>query len=615
MTTPINYHLNFARFNEHLVDVTLTFTAENDSPSVWLPSWLAGSYLIREFARHITAVHYTVNEQTHRANKLNKGEWQLTHAKKGDTLSVTYEVYCYDLSVRTAYVDNQRIFGNFSSLALAVSGQEHQPITATLDVPKDFYKDKGTNKVIDACGLPTSYEQTDRHVIHCSAPNYDELIDYPFEIAEQSIFEFTVTDNKNTPLNHRFFISGHVPPYQFDKNRLKKDVQQICQTYVNWLGDTPFEHYTFMTFASGNDYGGLEHINSTALVTPRDDLPSISEGDEPSDNYQRFLGLCSHEYFHAWWVKTVRPDVMINVDLRKEAYTPLLWVFEGFTSYIDDFMLQASGVASKESYLKLLTAQINRYQQTAGRALQSVAESSFDAWIKLYRADENTGNAGISYYNKGALVALCLDLLLLAESEGKYRLFDVVKAFYQRAKDNAKQGKPKRIGMTNDNLTEVISEFISAEVWQDFYQRYVIGLDSLPIDELLSKNGIEISHCQPLQADNQQAWGMVVSDNAQGLMINKINRNSVASKAGLSAKDVIVAIDGIKASKKQLSKVANGQLLHKQSVRCYAFRRDELMQFDVPASTDNGQLACASLNKMTLKITDKEMADKWLNCL
>lgn len=198
--------------------------------------------------------------------------------------------------------------------------------------------------------------------------------------------------------------------------RLQQDVTQICQTYLNWLGDAPFNDYTFMTYASGQDYGGLEHINSTSLITPRRDLPSSDEPDLPSAAYQRFLGLCSHEYFHAWWVKTVRPDVMLDVDLRKEAFTPLLWVFEGFTSYIDDFMLQASGVIDKASYLTLLAEQINRYYQTQGRAHQSVAESSFDAWIKLYRNDENTGNAGISYYNKGALVALCLDLTLLQKA-------------------------------------------------------------------------------------------------------------------------------------------------------------------------------------------------------
>lgn len=629
MTTPITYQLDFSRYNQHITDVTLHFVADADSPVVWLPSWLAGSYLMREFARNITAIYYRVDDSgvqdAIRADKISKNEWQLNNVKAGDSVTVTYEVYCYDLSVRTAYVDNRRIFGNFSTLTVAVAGQEGSNISVELLLPLSFCLDESSAKPMPkqqsvkiACGLPVDETQTnDARLYRMQAANYDELIDYPFEIAPQTQFDFEVVDSNNQTFNHRFFISG---VHHTNQTRLAKDVQQICQTYVNWLEDTPFDNYTFMTFASGNDYGGLEHINSTALVTPRDDLPKHNEPTEPSDSYQRYLGLCSHEYFHAWWVKTVRPDVMLNVDLRKEAYTPLLWVFEGFTSYIDDFMLQASGVASKSSYLKLLTAQINRYNQTAGRMLQTVAESSFDAWIKLYRADENTGNAGISYYNKGALVALCLDLVMLEQTKGKYRLFDVVKRFYALAKQNDNN----RFGMTNDNLAQVMAEFISTEVWQSFYQQYVIGLDELPINELLANNGITVNNSK--QMDNLQAWGMVFTEstnsngnsNTNGITINKINRDSVASEAGLSAKDVIVAIDGIRASKKQLYKMAGLQAQQTSDaipVVCHAFRRDELMTFNVPAVTVSGQSALPNLGKVILSVADNQLANNWLDGL
>lgn len=609
----IQYQINFDRFNQHLADVTLSFTAKQTQPVVWLPSWLAGSYLMREFARNITAIDYQINADKstiQRANKLSKNEWQLTEVTAGDRVTVSYEVYCYDLSVRTAYVDNQRIFGNFSSLAVAVAGQEDNPVTATLCVPNAFFQHQYHNKktVKIACGLATDNSQhDDGYTFIMHAPNYDELIDYPFEIAEQSEFGFATQDCQGKPIPHRFFISGR---HQLDSDRLKTDVQRICQTYVDWLGDTPFSDYTFMTFASGNDYGGLEHINSTALVTPRDDLPSHAERDEPSEAYQRYLGLCSHEYFHAWWVKTVRPDVMMGVDLRAEAYTPLLWVFEGFTSYIDDFMLQASGVVSKASYLKLLTAQINRYNQTAGRDLQAVAESSFDAWIKLYRADENTGNAGISYYNKGALVALCLDLVMQQQTQGKYRLFDVVKRFYEKAKQNEQATGVRRFGMTDDNLAEVMGEFIEPHVWQGFYDNYVVGLQALPINDLLNQNGISVADSQ--LADGLQPWGMTVAESAVGLTINSINRDSVASEAGLSAKDVIIAIDGLKASNKQLAKAAHAQTFNKQAVSCHAFRRDELLTFSVPAVSISGQSSLPSLGKVLLGVENSALANEWL---
>lgn len=583
----IHYRFDFERFFEHLVDVTLTFTATTDAPQLWLPAWIPGSYLMREFARNITAVHYQITNddkqpETYRAQKTDKNTWQLSQAQAGQTVTVTYEVYCYDLSVRTAYIDQQRLYGNFTSLALAVNDQERSPIKVSLIVPDAFLADKDEHRVLLACGLnatqlPPGGQLCD--VQHkdllpddtqtsygLEADSYHELIDYPFEIAEQDRFDFIVHDDKHQTLPHSFYLSGK---HNANMGRLQQDVTQICQTYIDWLGDAPFADYTFMTFASGQDYGGLEHINSTSLITPRRDLPNHDEPQVPSADYQRFLGLCSHEYFHSWWVKTVRPDVMLAVDLRREAFTPLLWVFEGFTSYIDDFMLQASGVIDEASYLKLLAEQINRYYQTSGRVHQSVAESSFDAWIKLYRSDENTGNAGISYYNKGALVALCLDLTLLQKSAGRYRLFDVVKAFYAQAKQNDN----KRIGISSADMGVVIGQFMPLADWEDFESRYVNGVEELPIEALLAANGIKMRTNTKETADKHVPWGLRCTETPAGLKINRVQRDSVAAKAGLSAHDVIIAIDGIKADNKQLASLSNAE----RDVDCYFFRRDELM--------------------------------------
>ena len=577
----ISYQFDFARFLEHLVDVALTFTADTDAPSLWLPAWIPGSYLMREFARNITAVHYEILDSqvvsndkqinTYRAQKTDKNTWQLPEAQAGQRICVHYEVYCYDLSVRTAYVDQQRLYGNFTSLALAIGGQEQQEVEVDLIVPAAFLTDKDASLVRLACGLEAVQSQIDKPQIYTlQADSYHELIDHPFEIAEQDSFDFIIQDNSHQTLSHHFYLSGK---HSANMGRLQQDVTQICQTYLDWLGDAPFNDYTFMTFASGQDYGGLEHINSTSLITPRRDLPNADEPKVPSSDYQRFLGLCSHEYFHAWWVKTVRPDVMLEVDLRREAFTPLLWVFEGFTSYIDDFMLQASGVIDKASYLKLLAEQINRYYQTPGRTHQSVAESSFDAWIKLYRNDENTGNAGISYYNKGALVALCLDLTLLTKSAGRYRLFDVVKEFYSQAK----QKDNKRIGISSADMGAVIGQFMPLADWEEFERRYVNGVEELPLETLLAENGIKIHTNTKETADKNIPWGMRCSETPLGLKVNRVNRDSAAAKAGISAHDVIVAIDGIKADTKQLATLSIATC----PVQCHLFRRDELMVVEV----------------------------------
>jgi len=585
-TAHVFYQFDFARFLEHLVDVALTFTANTDAPSLWLPAWIPGSYLMREFARNITAVHYEILDSQvvsndkqinkYRAQKTDKNTWQLPEARAAQRIRLHYEVYCYDLSVRTAYVDQQRLYGNFTSLALAIDGQEQQGVEVDLIVPAAFLADKDASLVRLACGLEAVQSQIDKLRIYTlQADSYHELIDHPFEFAEQDNFDFIIQDNSHQTLSHHFYLSGK---HSANMGRLQQDVTQICQTYLDWLGDAPFNNYTFMTFASGQDYGGLEHINSTSLITPRRDLPNADEPKVPSADYQRFLGLCSHEYFHAWWVKTVRPDVMLDVDLRREAFTPLLWVFEGFTSYIDDFMLQASGVIDKGSYLRLLAEQINRYYQTPGRAHQSVAESSFDAWIKLYRNDENTGNAGISYYNKGALVALCLDLTLLAKSDGRYRLFDVVKEFYSQAKQNDN----KRIGISSADMGAVIGQFMPLADWEEFERRYVNDVEELPLEALLVANGIKIHTNTKETADKNIPWGMRCSETPLGLKVNRVSRNSAAAKAGISAHDIIVAIDGIKADTKQLATFSAAT----RAVQCHLFRRDELMVVEVLPKAD-----------------------------
>ena len=603
----ICYQLDFARFYEHLVDVTLTFTAHTDAPELWLPAWIPGSYLMREFARNITAVHYQPPSEgaaetadIQRAQKIDKHTWQLPNIQAGQKVAVHYEVYCYDLSVRTAYVDQCRLYGNFTSLALAISGQEMQPVMVNLMVPMAFINAQRlgvvaaeqARPVTIACGLAeTQLSSDEQQVYRLAASSYHELIDYPFEIGAQDRFDFIVQDDTHQTLGHRFFLAGK---HSANMGRLQQDVTQICQSYVNWLGDAPFADYTFMTYASGQDYGGLEHINSTSLVTPRRDLPRHDEPENPSSAYQRFLGLCSHEYFHAWWVKTVRPDVMLAVDLRREAFTPLLWVFEGFTSYIDDFMLQASGVIDKSSYLTLLGEQISRYYQTHGRAYQSVAESSFDAWIKLYRSDENTGNAGISYYNKGALVALCLDLTLLQHSGGRYRLFDVVKAFYDAAKAEDK----RRIGISSADMGAMITQFMSAEAWQAFEQRYVNGVDELPLEPLLLANGVSMHDDHKETAAKHIPLGMRCTETPSGLKVNRVQRGSMAAQAGISANDVIIAIDGIKADIKQLAtlqttmqQAATKDADDKTAVVCHVFRRDELLSVTITASMADKQPA------------------------
>ena len=412
----LHYQIEFDDYRQHLMHVTLRFLA-NPTQVLSLPTWIPGSYLIREFSKHLESVRaYDEAGRILKIQKFAKNQWRLFNTDH-ELITVEYDVYAYDLSVRGAYVDQTRLYVNPACACLGLDGQEDKAIEVELFLPDEL------KHFQLATGLAAKSLVKGRYTL--KAKNYAELIDAPFELAEQTRFSFTAAD-----IPHEFVVSGK---QAMNAARMQQDIEKICTTEIEMFGSAPFQNYTFMTMATGNSYGGLEHPNSTSLITPRDDLPKANEPEQPSKDYQRFLGLCSHEYFHSWLVKFIRPESFVNYDLNKEGYTSLLWIFEGFTSYYDDLLLLRSGVIDQAAYLELLKAQIDRYLQNPGRAIQTVAESSFDAWDKFYRQDENSNNAGTSYYNKGCLVALCLDLGLRLRGSS-------LDALMQKLYANAQQG-------------------------------------------------------------------------------------------------------------------------------------------------------------------------------
>jgi predicted metalloprotease with PDZ domain len=412
-----------------------------------------------------------------------------------------------------------------------------------------------------------------------AAENYQELIDSPVELAIQQQASFDVAG-----IPHRIAISGR---HNTNIDRLSQDLTKICQTEIAMFGEAPFDDYLFMVMATANSYGGLEHQKSTSLISPRDDLPKLNEPEKPSSSYQRFLGLCSHEYFHSWLVKYIRPHNFVDMNLHEEGYTPLLWIFEGFTSYYDDLILYRSGVIDRDAYLTLLTEQINRYYQNPGRHIQSVAESSFDAWIKYYRQDENSGNAGTSYYNKGALVALSLDLTL---RKAGCTLDDVMRQLFARAQ----QGQP----VHEDTIAE-LCEQLTGQSFEPFIQQYVVGTVELPLKELLSDFGIELK-------TEQKLWpmGLKVQENAQGLLVQQVLRHSAAAKAGVSAQDIIIAVNGLKVSLSMIQQINHSDACGK-IVECHAFRRDELKTFQI-------EVVGEAFNQAQLTVINPEHVLCWL---
>jgi len=564
----LHYQIEFDDYRQHLIHVTLRFLA-NPNQELWLPTWIPGSYLIREFSKHIESVKAS-DEAGRLLNikKTEKNRWRLFNTDH-ELITVEYDVYAYDLSVRGAYVDQTRFYVNPACICLGLQDQEQAPCEVEIFLPDEL------KHFQIATGLATKSLVKGRFTL--KADNYDQLIDSPFELAEQSRFSF---DANGIP--HEFVISGK---HTTNMSRLEADIKKICQTEIDMFGSAPFQNYTFMTMATGNSYGGLEHCNSTSLITPREDLPKADEAEEPSKDYQRFLGLCSHEYFHSWLVKFIRPENFANYDLHKEGYTSLLWIFEGFTSYYDDLILLRSGVISQKSYLDLLKAQLDRYLQNPGRLIQSVSESSFDAWIKFYRQDENSNNAGTSYYNKGSLVALCLDLGLRLRGSN-------LDALMRRLYENTQQG----IQVNERTIFELCHE-LTGDNWIEQINHLINTTDELPLDQLFPEFGLSYT----LKNDKALAFGLKVVDKAEGVVVQQVRRDSAAAQAGLSANDVILAINGVKASEKLLAKYAKQQ----GTFTVYAFRRDELLQFELQAGE-------SELTMVELKVEDQQKVDRWL---
>ncbi len=564
----LHYQIEFDDYRQHLIHVTVRFLAD-PTQVLSLPTWIPGSYLIREFSKHIEAVKaYDEDGRQLQIQKFEKNKWRLFNTDH-ELITVEYDVYAYDLSVRGAYVDQNRLYVNPACACLGLEGQENKEIELEIFLPDEL------KHFQLATGMQAKSLVKGRFTL--KAKNYAELIDAPFELAEQTRFSFEANG-----IPHEFVVSGK---HAMNAARMQQDIEKICATEISMFGSAPFTDYTFMTMATGNSYGGLEHPNSTSLISPRDDLPKANEPEEPSKDYQRFLGLCSHEYFHSWLVKFIRPENFVNYDLNREGYTSLLWIFEGFTSYYDDLILLRSGVINQESYITLLKAQIDRYLQNPGRAIQSVSESSFDAWVKFYRQDENSNNAGTSYYNKGCLVALCLDLGLRLRGSS-------LDALMRRLYENAQKG----VQVHERTIFELCKE-LTGDDWSEQINHLINTTDELPLDQLFPEFGMAYS----LKNDKSLPFGLKLADKPEGVLVQSARRDGVAVLAGLSANDVIIAIDGLKATTKLVESYAKQQ----GAFTVYAFRRDELMTFEV-------QAAGSELTEVELKVEDPAKVEKWL---
>jgi predicted metalloprotease with PDZ domain len=544
----VHFDVVLSNLHAHLFQVTLTLTPTTEAQVLRLPVWIPGSYLVREFAKNLQNLRATQGKRAVDISQSDKASW-LVHCHPGKPLQVQYEVYAFDNSVRTAWLDSMRGFFNGTSLFLLAEGFEDSQHSVSIAPPV-----QATGWQL-ATGLTPS--KTDKQGFGLyTAADYDTLVDCPVEMGPFWSGSFTAGG-----IPHRFVVAG-APP-SFDGSKLLADTKAICEEEIRlWhaesyqkestsrtiggrQGPIPYKNYLFMLNAVHDGYGGLEHRNSTALICNRKDLPRLpldtdTAATKPPEGYTTLLGLISHEYFHTWNVKRLRPAEFARYDYRTENYTELLWFFEGFTSYYDDLLLRRSGRIDTATYLKLLTKTINQVNQTPGRLVQTVAQASFDAWVKYYRQDENTANATVSYYTKGSLVALCLDLTL--RSEGHTTLDEVMRALWVRC-----AGGP----MTEQDLLSTLAALGQRSFAKDL-ERWVHSTRELPYAELLEQHGVQVNR-EPDQL--AQRLGLRVKESG-GVHIQQVLRGGAAEKAGFASGDEWLAVGASSAKAPSMWRLA-----------------------------------------------------------
>ncbi|HEX4870555.1 MAG TPA: PDZ domain-containing protein [Moraxellaceae bacterium] len=599
MTAAVHYRIASRQPATHIFELALTVAKPApDGQRLRLPNWIPGSYMIRDFARHLGPISVRDGEgRPVVLTRTGKADWQCAPAT--GPLTITYEVYAWDLSVRGAHLDQTHGFFNGTSVFLEVVGGQDQPHSVDLQCPEGTRDWRVATSLRPATGTPEfgfgRYE----------AASYDELIDHPVEMGTFSHARFMACG-----VPHDIVITGR---HRADLDRLCRDLEKVCTTQIRLFGEpAPFDRYVFLVTAVGTGYGGLEHRASTALLCSRDDLPQAGEPEAPGERYRTFLGLCSHEYFHSWNVKRIKPAAFLPYDLTQETITPLLWAFEGFTSYYDDLLLARAGVITPQAYLELLAQQVTRHLRTPGRFRQSVAESSREAWTKYYKQDENSPNAIVSYYVKGALVGLCLDLLLRQRSGDRVSLDTLMRRLWT---DFGQAGR----GVEEGDIPRLAAELCGDDL-AGFWADALEGTAELPLAELLSARGVDWL-LRPAEggADaggkagtgdgRPRPWlGAKTGNGDGGASLVHVFTGGPAQAAGLSAGDVVIALDGLRVTgatvEKALAARAPGD-----TVEVHAFRRDELMRFALtlaPAPADTCVLALGTDDGR------RALAERWI---
>ncbi|MBC3764598.1 M61 family metallopeptidase [Neptunicella marina] len=588
----VHYIISHDEINTHTFCVKIVIpTPDKNGQVLSLPAWIPGSYLVRDFCKHIGEFSAkNSNGDALSYSKLDKQRWKVEPCQQ--SIEIDYKVYAFDYSVRGAYLDQEFGFFNGTSVFMQVEGQQEQAVAVTLNQSQHAK----THQWKVATSLPLS-DTTPLYAFgEYQAPDYQALIDHPVMMGNLDLIQFEQHGIQ--------FDMVFVGAASLDKQRIADDVSKLCDHHLSMFSNgLDIDRYVFMTMVTDNGFGGLEHRASTALICGRNDLPSPTDNKEISENYRTFLSLCSHEFFHSWLVKRIRPQEHINANLSREAYTEQLWIFEGITSYFDDYALVRSGVVSQESYLELLGQMLTRVHRNLGKFKQTVTESSFDAWTRFYQQDENANNAIVSYYSKGAIIALCLDLYIRQNSEQKLTLVELMQTLW------------REYGLTPNGTHPRVIHDLCTQMGIDadnLLNQMLYSTDPLPVDNLLNQQGIEVNYQaannyqdkggKKLTSAIKHQFGATYNAEPSGVKITSVLNDSPASKAGLAKGDVLVALGEWQITASNLQSLID-KLTAKTTL--LVFRRGKLLKLTFSP-------VAALKDSIYLTVKDKDLADKWL---
>jgi predicted metalloprotease with PDZ domain len=550
MLEAVHYRVSMPRPHSHLFEVEATFPAGPDVLDALLPVWTPGSYLVREYARHLQDV--TAVGSRGELLPMQRTDKRTFRVRAGGrAVMLRYRVYANELTVRTSHLDGSHGYFNGATLFLYTDATRNHPHRVTVVAPEDWR-------------TFSALEQQDGVFF---APDYDTLIDSPFEVGPHTPLSFVAAG-----VPHEVVVWGDTVP---DPDKLTADLQRICEAEARLLGGLPMKRYLFLVYLTDKGRGGLEHQASTALLFPRAAMLN-------SRGWEDFLTLAAHEYFHLWNVKRIKPRALVPFDYSQENYTTLLWAFEGMTSYYDNLFVRRAGLMSANRYLTRLGETLTTLHGTPGRRVQTLADASLMSWIKHYRPDENSANSAISYYLKGEVVCALLDLEIRRATGDTRGLDDVVRLLWQRYGDGS--------GVPEDGVEKLVNE-VAGKNLTPFFDRAVRSTEELDYS-VLSHVGLEIGlrvresstdkggTPPPRKGNEAKPKGWLGLSLKGSSTVASVMEGSPAMEAGLYPEDEVVALDGYKTDGAGLLSRCEDRRPG-ETVRVTVFRRDKLMEIPV----------------------------------